>query len=144
MKNFLTIVAAAFLTACSHTSSMTEDALARAEAAIHASDYDEAREACASLPDSTTEMLPTQLCRKALVYARLADACKQPEDMDIAVRSYMMALALNPDSVVKFLDTLDAADRADFYLLQELQRAISEPIDPGLSVDSLMNAYDEE
>lgn len=149
MKKFTLIIAAALAACSSASDSKPESALSKAEDAITARNYQDARNACACLSDTTLDLLPSQLCRKALVYARLADACKQPEDMDVAIRSYAQALAISPDSVRYFIDHLTTSDRADFFLLQELQRAIANPVEPGVISDSalsdsILNDYDEE
>ena len=139
MKHILPLLFICALAACSGSGSVPGRGLERAEAALQALDYEEARRECVALGDSALMDRPSHLCRKALVYARLADACESPEDMDLAVKSYALAVAASPDSVRAFIDGLGPTDRSDIFLLQELQRAIAQPGDPAACVDSIMN-----
>ena len=132
-------LAAAALHACgSRAGADVEKQLREAELSLQAFDFDEARAVTEAI-DSAYQMLPSQLCREALIYARLSEACESPDDMNIALRCYDKALEENADSVEAFADALSMGDRAYFSMLSELYHAIKHPVPP-TPLDEMMDS----
>lgn len=132
-------LAAALLSACgSRGGADLEKQLRAAELSLQAFDFDEARAVTEAI-DTSYHMLPSQLCREALIYARLSEACDSPDDMNIALRCYGEAFDENPDSVEAFAASLNVADRPYFSMLSELHHAIKHPVPP-TSLEEMMDS----
>lgn len=103
-------------------------ALTDAETSIAMGDTAMARKYCAELSDSAASSLtPSQLCRQAIVYARLAEMADSPADMGAAVECYERALQINPDSVNDFVSKLDIGDMAYVSVILNVAKALHEP-----------------
>lgn len=102
--------------------------LSNAEASIAAGDTAMARRYCFEMADtSSANLTPSQLCRQAIVYARLSELADNPADMGAAVECYERAVKMNPDSVADFVANLDLSDRAYISEIQSVVRALHEP-----------------
>lgn len=104
------------------------DALDSAEASIALGDTSMARKYCMELADTSAMALtPSQLCRQAIVYARLAEMADSPDDMGAAVECYERALRINVDSVNQFVSTLDVGELAYVSVILSVAKALHQP-----------------
>lgn len=128
MKTSHIVVAAALLALAACGSRDANHALADAEASIAMGDTAMARLYCSELADtSASTMTPSQLCRQAIVYARLSELADSPADMGAAVECYERALQINVDSVNDFVSKLDIGDLAYVAVILNVARALREP-----------------
>ncbi|MCC8118713.1 MAG: hypothetical protein LIP09_08215 [Bacteroidales bacterium] len=124
----LTIGAALSLGACSHGD--PEAVLRQAEAYVAEGNYDGARDYCKSLTDTTRVTLtPSQLCRTAIVYARISELDDAPREMVNATECLERAMNINADSVTAFTNQAEIDDKAMLYLIRNVNRAITDPND---------------
>ena len=112
-------------------STSPDEALARAEDCLEAGDYAQARSLCYNLSDSIamSVMTPSRLCRQAVIYARLSEACDNPDDMAIAAECYSRAMESSPDSVAAYVATLDLDGLAHMNMVREINQALENPCD---------------
>lgn len=83
--------------------------IADAETTLDQKNYPETVELCANIVSEadTSKMTVTQLCRMAMVYARLADNDVDPEsNIAVAMRFFDKAYSLDADSADAFVATL--------------------------------------
>ena len=120
--------------ACS-TQTTGADAINRAESAINAGEHTLAQQCADSLlhdhGDKLSMLTPSQLCRLALVYKKLADNTLSSEDANTAtaLNLYKMAFSINADSVIVFRRSLTLDDAAAFEVLSSLQAMADYPAD---------------
>lgn len=113
-------------------------ALGDAEACIAQGDTAQARVYCEELADTSARALtPSQLVRQAIVYARLSELTDNPDDMGAAVECYERATAISPDSVSRFVDGLDIADRGCVEVIRNVAKALHTP-------QSAVSDYEQE
>lgn len=129
IRSLAVVFLAALLCGCGAGRRDPESVLRQAELSLQAFDFDEAR-ALTQVLDSSAAMTPSQLCREALIYSRLAEACDSPDDMNTALRCYDKALSENADSVRDFTESLDIDNRASFSMLAEIHHALNNPEPP--------------
>lgn len=83
-----------------------------------------------SLTDTSKyEMLPSQLCRQALVLYRISNDGEDAERLVASLNCYERALNLDADSVDAFLATLDAEDQFDMGFIHNLNMSLNHPQD---------------
>ena len=108
-----------------------DEALARAEDCIDAGDYAQARSLCYNLSDSTamSVMTPSMLCRQAIIYARLSEACDNPDDIAVAAECYALAMEISPDSVAAYEAALDLDGLRHMNLVRGIKQGHENPCD---------------
>jgi len=130
----LTAVIVFILAACT-ASTTGADAIDRAENAIAAGDHNLAQRCADSLIHNGTQKLsklrPSQLCRLALIYKKLADNALTSEEANTstALKLYKMAFSQNADSVIVFRRSLTLDDAAAFEVLSSLHAMTDAPVD---------------
>lgn len=138
MRNFFSYIMAAVaitaLAACSHKTedptSKAELVLAKAEQCVQVGDTSQAYAYALSLTDTSEyDMLPSQLCRQALLLYRISREGEDVERLVASLMCYERALEANPDSVDAFLNTLGTDDRADLRFVHDLNMRLNHPQD---------------
>lgn len=114
------------------------DPLSRAEAAVADSDYELAQTIADSIigGDNFTRLGTTQLCRTALVYARLSEQRERDANMGAAALCMRRASELNVDSVEIFVQQLDVDGRAAIDMPRKLGNVTQFELLPDESADS--------
>lgn len=138
MRNFFTYIMAAMaitaISACSHKAedptAKAESLLAQAEQCVQEGDTAQAYSYALTLTDSSEyEMLPSQLCRQALLLYRISKEGEDVERLVASLMCYERAIEADPDSVDAFLNTLGTDDRADLLFVQDLNMRLNHPQD---------------
>ncbi|MDE7375391.1 MAG: hypothetical protein K2N16_00925, partial [Muribaculaceae bacterium] len=104
--------------------------LAKAEQCAAEGDANTAFEYAISLTDTSEyEMLPSQLCRQALLLYRISNDGEDVERLVASITCYERALTADPDSVEAFVSTLDNDSRADMKFVHDLNMRLNHPQD---------------
>lgn len=152
--SFILILFCAAMAASCGSRTVGADVIDRAEHAIIQGDHTAAQRCADSLVLAENDMLsslsPSQLCRLALVYKKLADNTITNEDVNTAtaLRIYKMAFTLSADSVIIFRRSLTLDDAAAFEVLSSLNDVAEKPVDlnaaePVDSIGSETEIYEE-
>ncbi len=138
MKKSLTIIliffCASIAVSCG-SRTVGADVIDRAEHAMARGEHSAAQRCADSLVLAETDMLsalsPSQLCRLALIYKKLADNALTNEDVNTAtaLRIYKMAFSRSADSVIVFRRSLTLDDAAAFEVLSSLNAVADTPVD---------------
>lgn len=128
------ISAASLLSGCG-SRPVAADAILRAENAIYNGNMSTAQECADSLLAFNNEnpetLTPSELCRLALIYKKLADNSLTYEDINTtnALKLYKKAFATNADSVIIYRRSLTLDDAAAFEVLSSLHAMADSPVD---------------
>lgn len=122
------------IAACGHSDgpqiSKAEATLLKAEQCAAEGDSNMAFEYAISLTDSSEyDLLPSQLCRQALVFYRISNDGEDVERLVAALTCYERALTSDPDSVEAFVNALDPNDRACMRFVHDLNMRLNHPQD---------------
>lgn len=119
------------------------DPLTRAENAISDKDYELAQSIADSIISGKNfnTLRTSDLCRTALVFARLSEQREQDINMGAAALCMRRASELNIDSVELFIQSLDVNDRAAIDMPRKLGNVTLYELIPDESSDSA--AYGE-
>lgn len=118
-----------------------EETLQVAESDLLHGNIDGAVNSCRLLADSTeTSLSPTQLCRVAIMYAKISDRTENQDYMASAAECYDRALEMDEssDSLSQYIENLNVDDRSYVHVISEMAHAMNTPI------DYLQNADDED
>lgn len=111
------------------------DTIYRAEAAVNAGHNTMAQNSADSIMEYHSENLdvftPSQLCRLAMVYKKLADNSFTGEETNLAIalKLYKKAFEISADSVILFRRSLTLDDAAAFEVLSSLHAMTDAPVD---------------
>lgn len=127
-------IATVALASCDHKAdsqaSKAELVLAKAEQCAAEGDTNMAFDYAISLTDTSEyDLLPSQLCRQALVLYRISNDGEDVECLVASLNCYERALTANPDSVEAFVNTLGNDDRADMKFVHDLNMRLNHPQD---------------
>lgn len=107
-----------------------ESTLLQAENDLLEGDLEQAASSCDMLSDSAkTDLSPTQLCRVALLYAKISERIDQADYMAAAARCYDRAVGMSNDSIESYIESLNIEDQSYVRVIREVSRTLSEPID---------------
>lgn len=114
------------------------DPITRAENAVSDKDYDLAQTIADSIigGKNFTSLGTTQLCRTALVYARLSEHREQDANMGAAALCMRRASELNIDSVEIFVQQLEMPDQAIIDMPRKLGNVTQYELIPDEQTDS--------
>lgn len=134
------LLLACSLTACDDTPA---DPISRAENAIADKDFELAQTLADSIigGKNFTKLQTSQLCRTALVYARLSEHREQDINMGAAALCMRRAAELSPDSVELFIRQLDVDDRAAIDMPRKLGNVTQYELIPEEPTDSAAYGY---
>lgn len=134
------ILTALLLPACADTAA---DPLTRAENAVADKDFELAQTIADSITygKSFTNLSTTDLCRTALVYAKISENRDMDVNMGAAALCMRRAGELNADSVDIFVQSLSVEDQAVIYMPRKLSSPTQYELIPDESADSA--AYGE-
>lgn len=103
-------VAAVFALLCACTKAAPAEMLSHADAAIIRGDTAYALHCCQSLEDAS--LTSSQLCHRALLYAKIAQSGNNAEHMASAASSLKQALTIDTDSAAEYIAALPFTDKA--------------------------------
>lgn len=137
MRHFLSYILAAAalsLAGCAHQSeteaSKAEQVLLLAEQSAQEGRDKDAFDYAIALTDSGEyTLLPSQLCRQALVLYRISGEGEDVERLVASLTCYERALVADPDSVDAFVSSLNEADRYDMKFIHDLNLRLNHPGD---------------
>lgn len=114
------------------------DPLTRAENALEHKDYELAQTIADSIisGQNFTRLGTTQLCRTALVYAKLSEQREQDANMGAEALCMRRASELDSDSVELFVQQLNVDDQAAIYMPRKLGNVTQYELIPDESADS--------
>lgn len=136
MRRFLSYIIIAMsalaIASCGHAeadpAAKAEQVLAKAEQCAAAGDDAQAFAYAISLTDTSEyDLLPSQLCRQALVLYRISNDGEDVERLVASLTCYERALATSPDSVEAFTNTLDTGERSDMNFIHTLNMRLNHP-----------------
>lgn len=126
-------LAALTLAACGQDgdqASKVELALSQAEQCAARGDADQAYRYAISLTDTSEfDLLPSQLCRQALVLYRISNDGEDVERLVASLTCYERALSADLDSVDAYVSSLDPEDRAVMQFISDLNTRLNHPQD---------------
>ena len=107
-----------------------ESTLVQAENDLLEGDIEQAASSCDILSDSTnTDLSPTQLCRVALLYAKISEKIDQADYMAAAAKCFDRAVGMSNDSIESYIESLNIEDQSYVRVIREVSRTLNEPID---------------
>lgn len=128
------VLAAVGLAACGNTAetpaSKAELILSKAEQCAAQGDDTHAFQYAISLTNTSEyDLMPSQLCRQALVLYRISNEGEDVERLVASLTCYERAMATDPDSVEAFINALDTDDRSDMKFVHDLNLRLNHPQD---------------
>lgn len=139
MKNFLTLTIMVWLSCIGFHSCEQADAeyaLLQAESDLQEGNIELAASGCDMLVDTAAVPLTsTQMCRVAIIYAKISEIADDRHYMVSATECYDRAvdMAISPDSLQAYINNLDMESQNVINSIREVSQAINSPCD--LSVD---------
>lgn len=130
--------AVALSTLCSCGSINAEDALQQAESDLQTGNLQMAVDGCALLSDSTANLSSEQMCRVAIIYAKISEMSDEQDYMASATRCYERAVTLDQQTgtLDSYIESLDLEDQCVVRVIREVSQALN-------STDDIMD-HDEE
>lgn len=124
----MTITAMLSLSCCTYAD--PESTLLQAESDLQLGDLERAASSCDQLCDSAaTELSPTQLCRVALIYAKISEKCEQADYMAAAAKCFDKAIGICNDSIESYIESLNIEDQSYVRVIREVSRTLNTPVD---------------
>lgn len=130
----MTLLTVIGISACGHPD--TELTIQQAESDLKDGNIELAANTCDMLTDTAaTSLSSTQMCRIAIIYAKLSEMASDRHYMMSATECFDRAvtLDLNTDSLEAYINSLDIETQSVINAIRELSQAIKSPCD--LSVD---------
>lgn len=126
--SFLLIAAALIVGGC--MLSDPEATLLQAESDLLEGDIEHAASSCDMLSDSAnTDLSPTQLCRVALLYAKISEKVEDSDYMAAAAKCFDRAIGMSNDSIESYIESLNIEDQSYVRVIREVCRTLNDPID---------------
>lgn len=124
----------AALTSCGPVDA--EQTLQQAENELNFGNVEQAASSCDLLADSTaTTLSPTQLCRVAIMYAKISDLSEKQDYMASAAKCLDRAMEMDVDSIDHYIESLNIEDQSYVRVIREVTQAINSPCDISRDVD---------
>lgn len=107
-----------------------ESTLLQAENDLQYGDVESVVSSCDLLCDSAnTSLSPTQLCRVALLYAKISEKMEDSDYMAAAAKCFDRAIGMSNDSIESYIESLNIEDQSYVRVIREVSRTLSAPVD---------------
>lgn len=107
-----------------------ESTLLQAENDLQYGDVESAVSSCDLLCDSAnTSLSPTQLCRVALLYAKISEKIEDSDYMAAAAKCFDRAIGMSNDSIESYIESLNVEDQSYVRVIREVSRTLNTPVD---------------